>query len=103
MSSSAGISDNTDSLTKGKAADIIATDGNTSAMRCTSEHDPVAAVVRHVGVREIETVTVAGMISRKIAVWLTSPSDTRMSGMAVRIPLPYSTVDSFLGRLLQNV
>ncbi len=40
----AGISDTTGSLNEGKAADIIVVDGNTPAMCCAYEHDPVAAM-----------------------------------------------------------
>ncbi|EXJ62210.1 hypothetical protein A1O7_02643 [Cladophialophora yegresii CBS 114405] len=61
----AGLSDKTGSLVEGKAADIIVIDGNTPAMCCAYEHDPVAAVVRHAGVQEIDTVIVGGKLLKE--------------------------------------
>lgn len=61
----AGFSDKTGSLIEGKLADVIVIDANTPAMCCAFEHDPLAAVVRHAGVREIETVIVAGKILKE--------------------------------------
>jgi hypothetical protein len=61
----AGVSDKTGSLVEGKAADIIIIDGNTPAMCCAYEHDPVAAVVRHAGVQEIDTVIVGGKLLKE--------------------------------------
>ena len=58
----AGLGDKIGSLVEGKQADIILIDGGTPAMCCAFEHDPLAAVVRHAGVQEIETVIVAGSI-----------------------------------------
>ncbi|KAJ9616824.1 hypothetical protein H2200_000543 [Cladophialophora chaetospira] len=79
----AGIAEETGSLTEGKAADIVVIDGTTPAMCCAYEHDPVAAVVRHAGVREIETVIVAGKILKEnghlVDVSLQGPRDWKGS------------------------
>ncbi|KIW90020.1 uncharacterized protein Z519_09450 [Cladophialophora bantiana CBS 173.52] len=61
----AGVSDRTGSLVEGKAADIIVIDGNTPAMCCAFEHDPLVTVVRHAGVQEIDVVIVAGKILKE--------------------------------------
>ena len=61
----AGLGDKTGSLAVGKAADIIVLDGNTPAMCCVFEHDPVVAVVRHASVKEIDMVMVAGSILKE--------------------------------------
>lgn len=58
----AGMADTIGSLAEGKAADIIVINGNTPAMCCAFEQDPLVAVVRHAGVQEIDTVIVGGSI-----------------------------------------
>lgn len=58
----AGLADKIGSLQVGKAADIIVIRGDTPTVCCAFDHDPVAAVVRHASVRDIDTVIVAGSV-----------------------------------------
>lgn len=52
------------SLQVGKKADIVVFRTDTPTMACAAEQDPVAAVVRHAGTREVETVLVDGVIRK---------------------------------------
>lgn len=61
----AGLVEKIGSLVVGKAADIIVIRGSTPTMCCAFEHDPVAAVVRHACIRDIDTVLVAGSVLKQ--------------------------------------
>lgn len=52
------------SLEVGKRADIVIFDGTSPGMICAAEEDPVAAIVLHSSVRDIETVIVDGQIRK---------------------------------------
>ncbi|KAJ6164803.1 hypothetical protein N7470_003475 [Penicillium chermesinum] len=52
------------SLEVGKRADIVVFDGTSPGMICAAEQDPVAAVVLHSSVRDIETVIVDGHVRK---------------------------------------
>jgi cytosine/adenosine deaminase-related metal-dependent hydrolase len=52
------------SLAVGKLADIVIFDAQSPGMICAAEHDPVAAIVLHASVRDIETVIVDGRIQK---------------------------------------
>lgn len=52
------------SLTVGKLADIVIFDGETPGMICAPEEDPVAAIVLHSSVRDIDMVIVDGEIRK---------------------------------------
>ncbi|KAJ7772838.1 hypothetical protein DFH07DRAFT_913080 [Mycena maculata] len=54
------------SIAVGKLADVVVFDGQSPSMVCAAEHDPVAAIVMHASVRDIETVIVDGKV-RKFA------------------------------------
>lgn len=58
------------SIEVGKQADILVLDATTPALTCAAEHDPVAAVVRHAGVREVQHVIVEGRLLKKDGVLL---------------------------------
>ncbi|KAI9760448.1 MAG: hypothetical protein M4579_001641 [Chaenotheca gracillima] len=53
------------SLAEGKLADIVIFDATTPAMVCAAQHDPVAAIVQHASVRDIDTVIVNGQIRKE--------------------------------------
>ncbi|KAI9836509.1 MAG: hypothetical protein M1837_003301 [Sclerophora amabilis] len=53
------------SLAEGKLADIVIFDMTTPGMVCAAEHDPVAAIVQHASVRDIDTVIVNGEIRKE--------------------------------------
>lgn len=72
------------SLEVGKCADIVIFDGNSPGMICASEEDPVAAIVLHSSIRDIETVIVDGHI-RKLRSKLL-PVDIKPSFEGVSIP-----------------
>ncbi|KAJ5965392.1 hypothetical protein N7481_012106 [Penicillium waksmanii] len=52
------------SLTVGKLADIVIFDGESPGMVCASEQDPVAAIVLHSSVRDVDMVIVDGHIRK---------------------------------------
>ncbi|KAJ4863171.1 amidohydrolase family domain-containing protein [Trichoderma breve] len=60
-----GMEDQLGSLEEGKLADIVIFDGLTPGMICASEEDPVAAVVLHSSIADIETVIVDGRIVKQ--------------------------------------
>ncbi|KAJ5601485.1 hypothetical protein N7510_011019 [Penicillium lagena] len=53
------------SIAVGKLADLVIFDSNSPGMICASEQDPVAAVVLHSSVRDIDTVIVDGRIRKR--------------------------------------
>jgi cytosine/adenosine deaminase-related metal-dependent hydrolase len=53
------------SLTVGKLADIVIFDGESPGMVCASEQDPVAAIVLHSSVRDVDMVIVDGHIRKE--------------------------------------
>ncbi|KAJ5172675.1 hypothetical protein N7492_005268 [Penicillium capsulatum] len=53
------------SLAIGKLADVVVFDADTPVMACAAEFDPLVAVVRHAGLREINTVIVGGEIVKQ--------------------------------------
>ena len=57
--------DQTGSLTEGKLADIVTFDATSPSMICAAEQDPVAAVVRHSSIRDIETVIIDGIVRKE--------------------------------------
>ncbi|RFU78679.1 hypothetical protein TARUN_3526, partial [Trichoderma arundinaceum] len=60
-----GMQDKLGSLEEGKLADIVIFDGLSPGMICASEEDPVAAVVLHSSIADIETVIVDGRIVKQ--------------------------------------
>ena len=61
----AGLEAQTGSLEVGKWADVIVLEGTSPAMLCAARHDPVAAVVMHSSVKDVETVIVGGEIRKE--------------------------------------
>lgn len=57
--------DSIGSLEEGKLADIVVFDAETPAMICAAEHDPVAAIVQHGSVRDIDAVIVDGRFRKR--------------------------------------
>ncbi|CAG8890496.1 unnamed protein product [Penicillium egyptiacum] len=53
------------SITAGKLADLVIFDAQTPGMICASEEDPVAAIVLHSSIRDIDTVIVDGRICKQ--------------------------------------
>lgn len=53
------------SIEVGKLADLVIFDGNSPGMVCASEENPVAAIVLHSSVRDIDTVIVDGHIRKR--------------------------------------
>ncbi|KAJ6463664.1 hypothetical protein DFH09DRAFT_1382400 [Mycena vulgaris] len=52
------------SIAVGKLADLVIFDGESPSMVCAAAHDPVAAIVLHASVRDIDTVIVDGRIRK---------------------------------------
>ncbi|KAH8690240.1 hypothetical protein BGW36DRAFT_307021 [Talaromyces proteolyticus] len=61
----ARMEDRIGSIAVGKLADLVIFDADTPSMICAAEHDPLVAVVRHAGPREINTVIVGGRIVKR--------------------------------------
>lgn len=53
------------SIEVGKLADLVIFDGTSPVMVCASEQDPVAAIVLHSSIRDIDTVIVDGQVRKK--------------------------------------
>ncbi|KAL6234372.1 hypothetical protein BDW75DRAFT_168480 [Aspergillus navahoensis] len=53
------------SIETGKLADLVIFDGQTPGMVCAAEEDPVAAIVLHSSIRDIEMVIVDGRICKR--------------------------------------
>jgi len=60
-----GLETDIGSLEIGKKADIVIFDATTPSMVCAADNDPVAAIVQHASVRDIETVIVDGEIRKQ--------------------------------------
>jgi hypothetical protein len=67
------------SLAEGKLADIVIFNGTSPGMICASEHDPIAAIVSHASIRDIETVIVNGIIRKEKGHLNPTPVDTKIS------------------------
>ena len=52
------------SIAVGKLADLVIFDSTTPSMACAADYDPLTAIVRHAGVREIDTVIIGGDIRK---------------------------------------
>ncbi|KAF5002753.1 hypothetical protein FGRMN_150 [Fusarium graminum] len=50
------------SIAVGKLADLVIFDTTSPSISCAADHDPLTAIVRHAGVREVETVIIGGRI-----------------------------------------
>ncbi|KAL4782569.1 Metallo-dependent hydrolase [Aspergillus varians] len=53
------------SIEVGKLADLVIFDGKTPGMLCAAEEDPIAAIVLHSSIRDIDTVIVDGQIRKQ--------------------------------------
>jgi hypothetical protein len=60
-----GMGDQIGSIAVGKLADLVLFDTSSPTMTCAAEQDPLATVVRHAGVREVDTVIVGGRIRKQ--------------------------------------
>ncbi|KAF4502234.1 5-methylthioadenosine S-adenosylhomocysteine deaminase [Fusarium agapanthi] len=52
------------SIAVGKLADLVIFDTTSPSISCAADHDPLTAIVRHAGVREVETVIVGGEVRK---------------------------------------
>jgi hypothetical protein len=69
--------DQTGSLAEGKLADIVIFDASSPGMICAAEQDPVAAVVRHSSIRDIETVIIDGVVRKEAGRLLPTRADPK--------------------------
>ncbi|PCG89478.1 Amidohydrolase 1 [Penicillium occitanis (nom. inval.)] len=60
-----GLGDEIGSLTVGKKADIVIFQGQSPTMVLASDRDPVAAIILHSSVRDVQTVIVDGIIRKE--------------------------------------
>ena len=61
----AGLGDLTGSLAVGKRADLVIFDATSPSMLCAAQHDPVAALVFHSTVRDVDTVVIDGVVRKR--------------------------------------
>lgn len=59
-----GMGDEIGSIAVGKLADLVIFDAESPSMVCAAEHDPVAAIIMHASVRDIDTVIVDGEVRK---------------------------------------
>ena len=59
------LDDQIGSLEVGKCADIVVFDATTPSMACAAEQNPVAAIVQHASVRDVELVMIDGQIRKE--------------------------------------
>ncbi|KAF4956546.1 hypothetical protein FSARC_11548 [Fusarium sarcochroum] len=52
------------SIAVGKLADLVIFDTTSPSISCAVDHDPVTAIVRHAGVREVEAVIIGGQVRK---------------------------------------
>ena len=71
--------DKTGSLAEGKLADIVIFDATSPGMVCAAEQDPVAAVVRHSSIRDIETVIINGVVRKEAGHLLPIKAESKIS------------------------
>jgi hypothetical protein len=71
--------DQTGSLAEGKLADIVIFDASSPGMVCAAEQDPVAAVVRHSSIRDIETVIINGVVRKEAGRLLPIKAESRIA------------------------
>jgi cytosine/adenosine deaminase-related metal-dependent hydrolase len=71
------------SIEVGKLADLVIFDGNSPGMVCASEQDPVAAIVLHSSVRDINTVIVDGRIRKRDGRLSTVKIDPSPNGVTI--------------------
>lgn len=76
--------DQVGSIEVGKLADIVIFDGTSPGMVCAAEKDPVAAIVLHSSIRDIDMVIVDGCIRKREG--KLCPVDIRPTQKGVTIP-----------------
>ncbi|KAI8649654.1 Amidohydro-rel domain-containing protein [Fusarium keratoplasticum] len=60
-----GMEDKIGSIAEGKLADLVIFDANTPEMLCAAEQDPVAAIVLHSSIGNVEMVIVDGIVRKR--------------------------------------
>ncbi|EHK25605.1 uncharacterized protein TRIVIDRAFT_167858 [Trichoderma virens Gv29-8] len=99
-----GMEDQLGSLEEGKLADIVIFDGLSPGMICASEEDPVAAIVLHSSIADIETVIVNGKIVKQRGSLVPVDLDLSMSDLKfAKTRLEWSDVAQELLRSRQRV
>ncbi|KAJ5620927.1 hypothetical protein N7510_004911 [Penicillium lagena] len=71
------------SIEVGKFADLVVFDGNSPGMVCASQEDPIAAIVLHSSVRDIDTVIVDGQIRKRDGKLLSVKIDPSMPDVTI--------------------
>lgn len=85
------------SLAVGKIADLVVFDGDSPSMICASVQDPVAAIVLHSSVRDIDMVIVDGQIRKQNSKLLPVTIAPSLLGMTI---LPQTVNWSQIARML---
>jgi cytosine/adenosine deaminase-related metal-dependent hydrolase len=92
------------SIEVGKLADLIIFDGTSPGIICASEQDPVAAVVLHSSVRDIDTVIVDGVIRKQNGKLLPTVINPSLPGVTIpRQTVGWSQVARELISSRQNI
>lgn len=80
----------------GKLADLVVFDGLSPAMVCAAQHEPVAAIVLHSSVADIDTVIVDGKIRKKDGKLASIEVDKRANNVVGKKSLEWRDVASEL-------
>lgn len=92
------------SIEIGKIADLVIFDGTTPGMICASERDPIAAIILHSSVRDVDTVIVDGEIRKQNGKLLPTAISPSFSDVTIpRQTVEWSQVARELTTSRQNI
>jgi cytosine/adenosine deaminase-related metal-dependent hydrolase len=76
-----GMENEIGSLAVGKLADIVIFDGASPATACVAEENPIAAIVLHASIRDVDTVIVNGVIRKEKGQLTTVITDGKLENL----------------------
>ncbi|KAH8663874.1 hypothetical protein BGZ61DRAFT_499196 [Ilyonectria robusta] len=93
-----GMEDKIGSIAEGKLADLVIFDANSPEMLCAAEQDPVAAIVLHSSIANVETVIVDGIIRKRGGKLMDVAVEEEMETTAGKISLRWREIADALRR-----
>ena len=91
------------SLAVGKLADIVVFDAMSPGMCCAVEEDPVAAIVLHSSIRDIETVIIGGKIKKENGKLVTTNMEAQFVEDGAKQEMEWSDVAKELVRSREEI
>jgi cytosine/adenosine deaminase-related metal-dependent hydrolase len=76
-----GMENEIGSLAVGKRADIVIFDGTSPATACVAEENPIAAIILHASIRDVDTVIVNGVIRKEKGQLATVVTDGKLENL----------------------